>query len=121
MALGGLLPSVRKVKVDRQYDLDELHEILSAQSAVIKGLYFQGKGITRSLYAEGVGKYDVNIAPGKKNILLTEYVKKGEGAKDFAASVLSMGVTDVVGRNEGIDDIVNRYADEIERILGAGK
>jgi hypothetical protein len=116
MALGGLLPTVKKVNVDRKYTIDELHEILSTKSN-IQGLYFQGNGMLRALYAPGIGKYDVNIAPGKKSILLSEYVKKGEGAKDFAASVLTNGITDIVDRNRGIQDVVNEYAAEIERVL----
>lgn len=116
MALGGLLPEVRKIKVDRQYGLDELCEILKEKTN-IKGLYFQGKGIMRALYAEGSGKYDVNIAPGKKNILLTEYVKKGEGAKDFVASAVTSGITDIIGRNQGIAQVMDAYAEEIRKAL----
>lgn len=116
MALKGLLPVVKKVKVDRFYDLDELHEILSTESN-IEGLYIQGKGLNRCLYARGVGKYDVSIAPGKKYILLNEYVRKGKGKKDFLASAVTLGITDIVGRNQGIETVIKEYAAEVDRVL----
>lgn len=113
----GLMPASQSIKTKKKFTIDEICEILKTEGNLPSEPFINGSGIMRGLFVDGIGQFDVNIYSSGKKIVCCEAPKRSEAAKTLVLGELTDGWYSIIGRQNGIKEVVKAVADEVERLF----